>query len=226
MHLPRFRPVFALLPLLTLGAVNAFAIDPDAKATPPAPAASAAETTPAPVAPSSDASDTEAKLAGALRSFTLVQNENDDLKAQVDKLTAAKAALEDQVASLKTAVPIAAQAQALREQLRQTQEQLASLAAENARLRTAFALAGPAPGALPAPEPTRMAAPAPTAAPAETTAGPAAVRTYTVVAGDTLTRISQKYYGTPGKWQDILAANRDTLKSEKSLAVGQTIRIP
>ena len=104
---------------------------------------------PAPVAPPTDASDTEAKLAGALRSFTLVQNENDDLKAQVDKLTAAKAALEDQVASLKNVVPTAAQVPALREQLRQTQEQLASLAAENARLRTAFALAGPAPGALP-----------------------------------------------------------------------------
>ncbi len=227
MHLSRFRPVFALLPLLTLGAVNAFAIDPDAKATAPAPATSPAEpaSAPAATAPVSDAGDTEAKLAGALRSFTLVQNENDDLKAQIDKLTAAKAALEDQVAALKNAVPIAAQAQGLREQLRQTQEQLADLAAENARLRTAFALAGPAPGALAAPEPTRSAPPA-AAAPAATKAEPAAARTYTVVAGDTLTKISQKYYGTPGKWQDILAANRDTLKSEKSLAAGQTIRIP
>ena len=36
MHLSRFRPVFALLPLLTFGAVNALALDPDAKATPPA----------------------------------------------------------------------------------------------------------------------------------------------------------------------------------------------
>jgi len=87
MHLSRLRSAFALLSLLALGSVSVLAD--------PAPMPSAR------VAAPTDASDTEAKLAGALRSFTLVQKENDDLKAQVDKLTAAKAALEDQVAALK-----------------------------------------------------------------------------------------------------------------------------
>jgi len=28
--------------------------------------------------------------------------------------------------------------------------------------------------------------------------------------GDTLTRISQKFYGTPSRWPEILAANKQT----------------
>ncbi|MSU69733.1 MAG: LysM peptidoglycan-binding domain-containing protein [Opitutaceae bacterium] len=178
------------------------------------------------------AADTEAKLAGALRSFTLVQNENDDLKAQAEKYSVEKAGLvaqlATQLATLKNAVPLAAQAQSLREQLRQTQAQLAALSEENARLRTAIALSGPAPGALPSPVTIRSAAPVP---PMAAGAGnPPAVapapQTHTIAAGDTLTRIAQKYYGTPSRWPEILAANRDTLRDEKSLSVGQTIRIP
>jgi nucleoid-associated protein YgaU len=47
-----------------------------------------------------------------------------------------------------------------------------------------------------------------------------------VVEGDTLTKISRKYYGTSGRWEDILKANRDILKDEKSLAVGSSLKIP
>ena len=47
-----------------------------------------------------------------------------------------------------------------------------------------------------------------------------------VAAGDTLSQISVKYYGTPGRWTDILAANRDVLRDEKSLIVGRTLKIP
>lgn len=49
---------------------------------------------------------------------------------------------------------------------------------------------------------------------------------YTVVGGDTLTRISRKVYGTESRWMDIYQANRDTLSSPNSLRVGQTLRIP
>jgi nucleoid-associated protein YgaU len=51
-------------------------------------------------------------------------------------------------------------------------------------------------------------------------------RTYTVVAGDTLVRISQKVYDTQGRWMDIYQANRDTLDSPNALRPGQVLRIP
>ena len=44
--------------------------------------------------------------------------------------------------------------------------------------------------------------------------------------------ISQKrsatvhYYGNASRWPDILAANRDVLKNEKSLLVGTKLKIP
>lgn len=50
--------------------------------------------------------------------------------------------------------------------------------------------------------------------------------TYTVVSGDTLTRISRKVYGTESRWMDIYQANRDTLASPNALQVGQVLRIP
>ncbi len=49
---------------------------------------------------------------------------------------------------------------------------------------------------------------------------------YTVVAGDTLSRISTKVYGKPGQWKHIYEANRDTMSSPHSLKAGQTLRIP
>ena len=49
---------------------------------------------------------------------------------------------------------------------------------------------------------------------------------YTVAAGDTLSRISTKVYGSSGRWMDIFQANRDTLSSPNALKVGQELRIP
>lgn len=57
-------------------------------------------------------------------------------------------------------------------------------------------------------------------------ATPAQSTTYVVEAGDTLSRISSKVYGTPGRWQDIFQANRDVLPSPHALKVGQTLKIP
>jgi nucleoid-associated protein YgaU len=51
-------------------------------------------------------------------------------------------------------------------------------------------------------------------------------RTYVVAEGDTLTKISRKFYGTSSRWEDILKANHDVMKDEKSLVVGSTIKIP
>jgi LysM repeat protein len=69
------------------------------------------------------------------------------------------------------------------------------------------------PGAVPAGQP----APAPVTP---------ATRTHTVAAGDTLSGISLRYYGTASRWTDILNANREVLKDDRSLVIGRVIKIP
>ncbi|MSU50565.1 MAG: LysM peptidoglycan-binding domain-containing protein, partial [Opitutus sp.] len=54
----------------------------------------------------------------------------------------------------------------------------------------------------------------------------AASRFHVVAGGDTLAKISMQYYGNPGRWGDILAANRDILGESNNLVVGRTLRIP
>jgi nucleoid-associated protein YgaU len=51
-------------------------------------------------------------------------------------------------------------------------------------------------------------------------------RFHIVIAGETLSAISSKYYGTAGKWQKILDANRDTIKSPNRLTPGTKLIIP
>lgn len=67
-------------------------------------------------------------------------------------------------------------------------------------------------------------APAPRTAPAPSKA--ANGRAHTVVKGDTLYNISQRYYGTPSKWRDIYNANRDLMKSQNDLKIGTQLKIP
>ncbi|MFH0935942.1 MAG: LysM peptidoglycan-binding domain-containing protein [Candidatus Omnitrophota bacterium] len=49
---------------------------------------------------------------------------------------------------------------------------------------------------------------------------------YTVQKGDTLQKISQKYFGTTKKWKKIFEANTDKLKGPDKIRLGQVIRIP
>lgn len=51
-------------------------------------------------------------------------------------------------------------------------------------------------------------------------------RRHTVVKGDTLFSLAQKYYGNRSRWRDIYAANRDQLPSENALRLGMELRIP
>ncbi len=44
--------------------------------------------------------------------------------------------------------------------------------------------------------------------------------------GETLSKISNKYYGSAGKWQKILDANRDTIKDPNKLIPGTKLIIP
>ena len=117
-------------PLAFLTRVHGQTPASDATATPPAAA----------TAPAAEPQDTaEAKLAVVLRSYSLLEAENDQLKAAQEKLLTEKSSLEAQLAVAKNALPLADQAAALHEQLRQTQDQLAALSLENNALKTRLA---------------------------------------------------------------------------------------
>jgi nucleoid-associated protein YgaU len=53
-----------------------------------------------------------------------------------------------------------------------------------------------------------------------------APRIHAVTEGDSLTRISMRYYGTSNRWQEIYDANRELLKGENVLRPGQRLKIP
>lgn len=54
----------------------------------------------------------------------------------------------------------------------------------------------------------------------------AAPKTYVIQKGDTLSKISQKFYGTTKKWKGIYDANRDKIQNINNLKVGTQITIP
>jgi len=49
---------------------------------------------------------------------------------------------------------------------------------------------------------------------------------YTVQKGDTLQKISQRYFGTTKKWKKIYELNQDKLKAPDKIRPGQVIKIP
>ncbi|HND62100.1 MAG TPA: LysM peptidoglycan-binding domain-containing protein, partial [Opitutaceae bacterium] len=51
-------------------------------------------------------------------------------------------------------------------------------------------------------------------------------RYHVVQEGDSLTRISVRYYGTAQRWNEIYDANRDLLRGENALRPGQRLKIP
>jgi len=51
-------------------------------------------------------------------------------------------------------------------------------------------------------------------------------RTYTVVSGDTLSRIAKQFYNDANQWQRIFDANRDILNNPDRISPGQHLRIP
>jgi nucleoid-associated protein YgaU len=71
---------------------------------------------------------------------------------------------------------------------------------------------------LPAAAPTPAGAAAPNVADRE--------RSYTVVAGDTLSKIAKREYGDASKWHRIYEANKDTIKNPDLIHPGQTFKIP
>jgi len=86
-------------------------------------------------------------------------------------------------------------------------------------VRRALPLSAPAPVA-----PVSVAAPAaavPTPAPT-----PSAPKSHIVVSGDTLSKISRKYYGNSGDWQKIAEANKAILPDPTKLKVGMVLTVP
>lgn len=55
---------------------------------------------------------------------------------------------------------------------------------------------------------------------------PARAETYTVQAGDTLSKISKQFYGNANAYMKIFEANRDQLTDPDKIRVGQTLKIP
>ncbi|MEO6993296.1 MAG: LysM peptidoglycan-binding domain-containing protein [Lacunisphaera sp.] len=223
-------------------------------AAPVAPIAPVASTdTPHPSAATSDLqkqlAETENKLTTALRGYALLQNDRD---AQVEK--AAKAAeavtnerntLSTQVATLTDEVEklkaqgstdvAAAKADAVqsseslgalqrstaknsnelvaaRALIQQLQGSNTVLANENYLLKTKLS---PGPVAVPT---TASVTPVPAVA--------NVTHTHVVVSGDTLFRISQRYYGTTNRWQEIYKANAAKLGTNGVLRIGMELTIP
>ena len=59
-----------------------------------------------------------------------------------------------------------------------------------------------------------------------TKAAPSASRTYTVRSGDTLSGLARKFYGNPGRWTWIYAANRSTIHNPNVIYAGEKLTIP
>ena len=54
----------------------------------------------------------------------------------------------------------------------------------------------------------------------------AATRTYTVKAGDTLSKIAKEHFGNANAYMAIFEANRDQLKDPDEIKPGQVLKIP
>jgi nucleoid-associated protein YgaU len=67
--------------------------------------------------------------------------------------------------------------------------------------------------------------PAPFPTPAGTS-GTTTGKTYTVVAGDSLSKIAKREYGDANAWTRIYEANRDIIKDPDLIYPGQTLKIP
>jgi nucleoid-associated protein YgaU len=55
---------------------------------------------------------------------------------------------------------------------------------------------------------------------------PVEKRSYTVVKGDTLSKIAKTFYGNANRWKVIFEANRDQLSNPDLIKPGQVLTIP
>ena len=57
-------------------------------------------------------------------------------------------------------------------------------------------------------------------------AGATVTRTYTVVAGDSLSKIAKRVYNDGRRWKEIFEANKDQIKNPDLIYPGQVLKIP
>jgi nucleoid-associated protein YgaU len=74
-----------------------------------------------------------------------------------------------------------------------------------------------------APPPAKVATAKPTAAVDAPSEGS---QEYTVVSGDTLSHLAQRFYGDHYRWNKIFEANKSTMKNPNFLFIGQKLFIP
>lgn len=55
---------------------------------------------------------------------------------------------------------------------------------------------------------------------------PMAERTYTVVKGDSLSKIAKQFYGNANRWRAIFEANRDRIDNPDLIQPGWVLKIP
>lgn len=192
--------------------------------------------------------ETEGKLATALRGYALLQQERDALSENAGKSsdagTTERNTLANQVSTLTAEVEqlkgsATGQAAAAQAEVTRANESLAALQRSTAQNITELAAAKALLQQLQGTNTvlanenyqlkTRLSPRSPTTpASASTTpvAAPPATRTHVITAGDTLFRISQKYYGTPNRWQEIYQANTAKLGTNGVLRVGSELAIP
>ena len=53
-----------------------------------------------------------------------------------------------------------------------------------------------------------------------------ATKVYTVVSGDSLSKIAKREYGDANAWKRIFEANRDIIKDPDKIQPGQKLKIP
>jgi len=109
-----------------------------------------------------------------------------------------------------------------RSQLREMSNQLARGDAPFARPEMAFMSSGD----KPKPDFSNVKSGASSTAPPPAAPKAAEPRTYTVIAGDNLSKIAKHFYGDANKWKKIFEANKDTIKNPDLIKVGQVLRIP
>jgi nucleoid-associated protein YgaU len=185
----------------------------------------------------------EGKLSSALSSASALRDENEQLKGRLSQLktgtagSAGSQSLRDELREAR------AQATALTEENSRLRSRLIASAMSNGSSAPVTTAAATPPAAVTTggvtltPRQSGVSAtfvanvpaaqrgtPPSKAEPSH--AEPAVGRVHVVVGGDTLAKISTLYYGTPGRWGDILAANRDVLGESNNLVVGRTLRIP
>ena len=167
----------------------------------------------------------EVKLAAALRSYELMSKERDELGRRVAELTGqvstTTAALRSAEARTRTILPVVT----LPENARTSPAPVNIVPSIPAATASA-----PSSQAIDLRQPRRPTAAKilPTVTPPAPATPPAVApqRVHTIAAGETLGGISRRYYGTANRWPEILAANRDTVRDERSLIAGRTLKIP